>query len=199
MRLCICFAVRAVLLVASQELDELEFQNLLESIRTDPLYSPRSKLLSVLRGFKELQSFDPDLICERVLSDHPFIQMQYSILHRRVSEWGDKFQAASSVPEWFHWLHVAYHPELPSVETILSMAPPDYPLRGRTLRAVSSIWHGICLVDLENPCLYVSSFRVHGTIQSGFMMSSLHINRYLDVMIQRETRRLLSRSTNYLY
>lgn len=170
-------------------------QAILQTLSVQPEKLPRnSKYLTILTVLKELQRIDPDTICARIMLDPTLaVGEGYEALHRKVSKWGVKLQAATHVPEWFHWLHVAYHPKLPAVETILAMAPQDYPLSAETVGRVSVMWAEFCVVQEDRPCSYVSKSLTHGKIQDGFKMTHWHFNAYLDFEIQQETLRIRNR------
>ena len=152
---------------------------------------PRSESLSFFRALRKYKLFHIDFLAHHIIVENPELSEDYPALHLRVSQRLSDFFETVQVPDWFHWLHVAYLPELPPPDRILAIAPPGYPLSGLRLASVSNLWHAYCVRPQHESCIYAPGIVTHGRSQGGWVMTEETMNLMLDRYIQEELQRVV--------
>ena len=77
-------------------------------------------------------------------------ELQYETdeeLDRTISDWFAYLDLVTSVPSWFHHLHLQSWPRRPSLASILSAEPSNYSRKFQPefWLAISSIWYDFCI------------------------------------------------------
>ena len=151
-----------------------------------------NKYLSLLGYLVESDDgFEERVILERIRSDD-VRENDESNLRKWIADWRILIHQTSHVPEWFHLLHVAKFPNLPTLGEILSAAYPDLPIMSpQRISVISRFWTAFCVAPViakgsGDPCVFEPLLLAHGYMQRGYRMRSETLAELINLWRQRE-------------